>query len=69
MAPSWLTPNKNEAPAAPAPSAEEIQEMEKLPGVIQFMRLLNLGAAGGLIAAAVSLDKLFGTASITLNVQ
>jgi len=58
MAPSWLTPNRGaapETPAAPAPTAREIQEMKDLPGVIQFMRLLNLGAAGGLIAAAVSL--------------
>jgi hypothetical protein len=57
--PSWLSSNKEaapEAPPAPAPTAREIQEMKDLPGVIQFMRLLNLGAAGGLIAAGVSLS-------------
>ena len=55
--PSWLSSSKEKeaAPEVPPPTAREIQEMKDLPGVIQFMRLLNLGAAGGLIAAAVRL--------------
>jgi hypothetical protein len=51
--PSWLSSSKEETPAPPPPTEREIQEMKDLPAVIQFMRLLNLGAAGTLIAASV----------------